>query len=159
MKYKSVIFSLLAMAAISPALLYAHGVTSKIDTGGIVVSARYDTGEVMDYAKVTVSAPDANLKFQSGRTDRNGRFCFFPDVSGNWRVVVDDEMGHRLVVNVPIDEVMVLRANHENVNSEPNFLTRYEKAVMGVSIIFGISGILVGWKARKSGKQGSSPIR
>jgi nickel transport protein len=156
MKYRSLIFSFLAMAAISPALLYAHGVTSKIDTGGIVVSALYDTGEAMDYAKVTISAPDANLKFQSGRTDRNGRFCFFPDVSGNWKVVVDDEMGHRLEVNVPIDEVMVLRANHENVNSERSFLTRYEKAVMGVSIIFGISGILFGWKARKSGKQGSS---
>jgi len=136
----------------SPALLYAHGVTSKIDTGGIVVSAMYDTGEPMDYARVTVSAPGANLKFQSGRTDRNGKFCFFPDVSGDWKVVVDDEMGHRLEVNVTVDKAMALRANHENGNSGPSFLTRCEKAVMGVSIIFGISGILFWWKGRKTKK-------
>jgi nickel transport protein len=148
MKYRSLIFSFLAAAAMSPELLYAHGVTSKIDTGGIVVSAMYDTGEPMDYARVTVSAPGANLKFQSGRTDRNGKFCFCPDVSGDWKVVVDDEMGHRLEVNVPVDEVMALRANPENGSSGPSFLTRCEKTVMGVSIIFGISGILFWWKGR-----------
>jgi nickel transport protein len=152
MKYKSLIFSFLAMAAMSPALLYAHGVTSKIDTGGIVVSAMYDTGEPMDYARVTVSAPGANLKFQSGRTDRNGKFCFFPDVSGDWKVVVDDEMGHRLEVNVPVDEVMALRANPENGNSGPGLFNGFGKIVMGVSIIFGISGILFGWKGRKTKK-------
>jgi nickel transport protein len=152
MKYRSLIFSFLVMAAMSPALLYAHGVTSKINTGGIVVSAMYDTGEPMDYARVTVSAPGANLKFQSGRTDRNGKFCFCPDVSGDWKVVVDDEMGHRLEVNVPVDKAMALRANHENGNSGPSFLTRCEKAVMGVSIIFGISGILFWWKGRKTKK-------
>jgi nickel transport protein len=152
MKYKSWMFSFLAMVAISPALLYAHGVTSKIDTGGIVVSALYDTGEVMDYARVTVLAPDANLKFQSGRTDRNGRFCFFPDVSGDWKVVVDDEMGHRLEVNVTVDEAMALQANAESGNLKPASLARWEKAVMGVSIIFGISGILFWLKGRKTGK-------
>jgi nickel transport protein len=106
----------------------------------------------MDYARVTVLAPGANLKFQSGRTDRNGRFCFFPDVSGNWKVVVDDEMGHRLKVTVPVDEAMALQANPENGNLKPGSLARWEKAVMGVSIIFGISGILFWLKGRKTGK-------
>ncbi|RZB35778.1 MAG: nickel transport protein [Desulfobacteraceae bacterium Eth-SRB2] len=152
MKYRNLKFFFLIMALILPSRLHAHGVTSKVDTGGIVVSAMYDTGEAMDYARVTISAPGANLKFQSGRTDRNGRFCFFPDVSGDWKVVVDDEMGHRLEVNVPVDEAMVLRANHENGNAGRGFLTRCEKAVMGVSIIFGMSGILFWWKGRKTKK-------
>ena len=142
----------LALILLSSPLIHAHGVTSKIDTGGIVVSAMYDTGEAMDYAKVTISAPDANLKFQSGRTDRNGKFCFSPDVSGDWKVVVDDEMGHRLEVHVPVNEAMTLQANRENENSGLSLLTRFEKAVMGVSIIFGISGILFGWRRRKAGK-------
>jgi len=150
MKYKSVIFSFLTMAAMSPALLYAHGVTGKTGTGGIVVSAMYDTGEAMNYAKVTVLAPGANLKFQSGRTDRNGRFCFFPDVNGEWKVVVDDEMGHRLQVTGPVDEAMALQAAPENENVKPDFLTRWEKSVMGISIIFGISGILFWLKAKKN---------
>ena len=153
MKYRSLIFSFLVTAALlSPALLCAHGVTGKTGTGGIVVSAMYDTGEAMDYAKVTILAPDANLKFQSGRTDRNGRFCFFPDVSGDWKVVVDDEMGHRLEVHITVDEAMAFRANPENTNARPGFLTQCEKAVMGVSIIFGISGILFWWKGKKTKK-------
>ena len=152
MKYRSLTFFFFIMAVMLPSLLYAHGVTSKIDTGGIVVSAMYDTGEAMDYARVTISAPGANLKFQSGRTDRNGRFCFFPDVSGDWNVVVDDEMGHRLEVTVTVDEAMALQANRENGNAGRGFLTRCEKAVMGISIIFGISGILFWWKGSKTKK-------
>ena len=148
MKYRNLIFFFLIMAFMLPSLLHAHGVTSKIDTGGIVVSAMYDTGEAMDYARVTISAPGANLKFQSGRTDRNGRFCFFPDVSGDWKVVVDDEMGHRLEVNVTVDEAMVLQATRENRNAGRGFLTRYEKALMGISIIFSLSGIFFWWKGR-----------
>jgi len=152
MKFKILTFSSLAVILLSSQLIYAHGVTSKIDTGGIVVSAMYDTGEAMDYARVTISAPDANLKFQLGRTDRNGRFCFFPDVSGDWKIVVDDEMGHRLEVHVTVNEAMALQSNRENGNSGLSFFTRWEKAVMGISIIFGISGILFGWKGRKAGK-------
>ena len=152
MKFKILTFSSLFVILLFYQLIYAHGVTSKIDTGAIVVSAIYDTGEVMDYAKVTISAPDANFKFQSGRTDRNGRFCFFPDGSGDWKVVVDDEMGHRLEVHVSVDEAMAFQNKSENENSIPIFLTQCEKAVMGVSIIFGISGILFWWKGRKAGK-------
>jgi len=70
--------------------------------------------------------------------------------------VVDDEMGHRLEVHVPVDKAMALKANPENGNLKPGSLTRWEKAVVGVSIIFGISGILFWWKGRKTGKQGSS---
>jgi nickel transport protein len=151
MKYNNTFISFLLLTAFMlPSLLYAHGVTSKIDTGGIVVSAMYDTGEAMDYARVTISAPGASLRFQSGRTDRNGRFCFFPDVSGDWKVVVDDEMGHRLEVNVFVDQAMSLQASRENEKAGPGYLTRWQKAIMGVSIIFGISSILFWWRGRKS---------
>ena len=152
MKYNTLIFFLLITAFMLPQLLHAHGVTSKIDTGGIVVSAMYDTGESMDYARVTISAPGATLNFQSGRTDRNGRFCFYPDVSGNWKVVVDDEMGHRLEVNVFVDQAMGFQTNRENEKAEPGDLNRWQKAITGVSIIFGISGILFWWRGRKAGK-------
>ena len=152
MKFKILTIFSLAVILLSSQLIHAHGVMSKIDTGGIVVSAMYDTGDAMDYARVTISAPGANLKFQSGRTDRNGRFCFFPDVSGDWKVVVDDEMGHRLEVHVPVDEAMALQANRENENTGPGFLAPCQKTVMGVSIIFGISGILFWLKGRKTEK-------
>lgn len=85
-----------------PSLLYAHGVEGKVREGGITVTAVYDSGEPMSYARVKISAPQAELTFQSGRTDRNGRFCFFPDMEGEWEIVVDDEMGHRLELKVPV---------------------------------------------------------
>jgi len=68
----------------------------------------------MSYARVKISAPGAKLTFQSGRTDRNGRFCFFPDTPGDWKVVVDDEMGHRLEVMVPVNKSMELKTNQKH---------------------------------------------
>ena len=147
MRYKVFIFFFLGMVML-PSFLYAHGVMGRIDAGGIVVSAMYDTGEAMSYAKATILAPGAELNFQSGRTDRNGRFCFLPDVSGDWKVVVDDEMGHRLAVNVPVDEAMRLRSEPGD-RSAGQGLSKVERVVMGISIIFGISGILFWWKGRK----------
>jgi nickel transport protein len=68
----------------------------------------------MSYAKVNIFAPSAKLIFQSGRIDRNGRFCFFPDGPGDWKIVVDDEMGYRLEVTVPVDETMALQADQQS---------------------------------------------
>jgi len=93
-----------------PVSLHAHGVRGKTGRGGIVVIAEYTTGEPMSYAKVVITAPDKKIPFQIGRTDRNGRFCFSPDVPGQWVVVVSDEMGHRLEVTVPVDKHMKLQS-------------------------------------------------
>jgi nickel transport protein len=95
-------------------------------------------------------ARSKGLTFQSGRTDRNGRFCFFPDAPGDWKVVVDDEMGHRLEVRVPVNEALVLQANEQRGETGESPLSRYEKALMGICIIFGVSGVLVWWRGKKS---------
>jgi nickel transport protein len=150
MKYRGLMIFLLGVIFLLPPVIYAHGVMGKIDAGGVVVSAEYDTGEPMSYAKVKISAPGARLTFQSGRTDRNGRFCFFPDGPGDWKVVVDDEMGHRLEVMVPVNEALVFQANQERGEASETSLSRCQKALMGISIIFGISGILFWWRGRKS---------
>ncbi len=107
---------------------FAHGVRGRIKKGGIVVKAEYDTGEPMSYAKVEVFSPDMKL-FQSGRTDRNGCFCFFPDRKGRWKVIVDDEIGHRLTVIVPVDEKMNLEFKEKR---ESVFL----KTLIGIFFIF-----------------------
>ncbi|MBL0732591.1 MAG: carboxypeptidase regulatory-like domain-containing protein, partial [Desulfosarcina sp.] len=101
MKYKKLTIYLWVIFFLLPILAHAHGVKGKISSGGIVVTTEYDSGEPMSYARVKISAPAAKLTFQSGQTDRNGRFCFFPDAPGDWDVVVDDEMVHRLEIMVP----------------------------------------------------------
>ncbi|MDY7039094.1 MAG: hypothetical protein SV375_23455 [Thermodesulfobacteriota bacterium] len=149
MKYKGLIPLFLAVIFLLPPRLYGHGVTGKVDAGGMVVSTEYDTGEPMSYARVKISAPEGKLTFQSGRTDRNGRFCFFPDAAGDWKVVVDDEMGHRLEVAVPVDENLALQATRHTGEAAQRFPSIYERAFMGISIIFGISGMFFWWIGRK----------
>ena len=140
------------MIFLPPPALYAHGASGEVGSGGIVVSAEYDTGEPMSYAKVKISAPGADLIFQSGRTDRNGRFCFFPDAAGDWKVVVDDGIGHRLELIIPVDEAMKLKTDRA-VERSKSSLAKYEKVIMGICIIFGISGILFWWRGKRMSKR------
>jgi len=149
MKYKGLTIFFLGIIFLLPRVIYAHGVRGKVDAGGVVVIAEYDSGEPMSYARVKISAPGARLTFQSGRTDRNGRFCFFPDAKGDWEIIVDDEMGHRLEVMVPVDETMALKSDQKTGGRVESSLSRYEKALMGISIIFGVSGIFFWWKGRR----------
>lgn len=149
MKHGRLVIFLAIMTVIIPRLLHAHGVQGTVKEGGLVVTAQYDTGEAMSYAKVRISAPCAKLAFQTGRTDRNGRFCFFPDVAGEWNVMVDDEMGHRLEVNVPVDEHLVWQEKEQSGETSTSTLSRYQKALMGVCIIFGVLGVLFWWWGKK----------
>jgi len=149
MRHKGLMVFIWGMLLLVPSLLDAHGTMGKIDTGGIVVTAEYDTGEPMSYAKAKISAPGARLMFQSGRTDRNGRFCFFPDTPGDWQVIVDDEMGHRLEVKVPVNETLALQESQQREEAGQSSLSRYQRGLIGISIIFGISGIFFWWKAKR----------
>lgn len=149
MIYRKRMVLIATLVFLLPSPLFAHGVRGMVDEGGLMVTAEYDTGEAMSYARVKISAPGARLTFQSGRTDRNGRFCFFPDVTGDWKMVVDDEMGHRLEVNVPVNEQLVWEENAQSVKAGQSALSRYERALMGISIIFGLSGIFFWWRGKK----------
>jgi nickel transport protein len=103
----------------------------------------------MNYAKVKIDAPGGEHTFQSGRTDRNGRFCFFPDVQGEWKMIVDDEMGHRLEVKVPVDDALRLEDNGQPKSASSVQASKYERAFMGISILLGLSGIVFWWKGRR----------
>jgi nickel transport protein len=142
----------LGVILLLPLSLHAHGVMGTVGSGGVVVTAQYNTGEAMSYARVKILAPGAGLTFQSGRTDRNGRFCFFPDGPGDWEMIVDDEIGHRLKVMVPVDEAKELKKDQQAGGSAESSLSRYERALMGISIIFGIFGTILGWKGYKNRK-------
>lgn len=92
-----------SLVAVAP--MFAHG--AKIDyqpINGIVIQARYDSGEPMSAAQVNVYTPDnPNEPWQTGTTDDEGRFVFTPDPSrpGNWEVMVR-QAGHGDIVVVPV---------------------------------------------------------
>ena len=86
-------------------------------------------------------------KDPSGRTDRNGRFCFFPDPSGTWRVVVDDEIvGHKLELKIPLDKAIQLKTDFLPQGSLNDYFPNMPGRFMGTCVIFGIFGCILGWK-------------
>ncbi|GAB6161634.1 hypothetical protein JCM12298_07930 [Desulfothermus naphthae] len=103
----------------------------------------------MSYAKVGITAPDKKIPFQIGRTDRNGRFCFYPDMPGKWMIVVEDGMGHRLEMNLPVKHIEHLETSGNTESSEEKFISKYLRVISGISIIFGIFGSIMAWISHK----------
>jgi nickel transport protein len=136
--------------AILPDQGQAHGVRGLISTTEtICATAGYDDGEPMSYSEVEIYAPDSELPFQSGRTDRNGVFCFKADSPGDWQLTINDGMGHRVHLKTTVSQDMALvqgKAAHE-----PNaqFMSKAGGVVTGVALIFGLSGCLAWWRSRK----------
>jgi nickel transport protein len=83
----------------------AHG--AHIDyqpTASIQIQARFDSGDPMQGAQVTVYSPaDPSAPWLQGTTDDQGQFVFVPDASepGNWEVTVR-QAGHGDVVSIPV---------------------------------------------------------
>ncbi len=112
----------------------AHGVMGSVEIhdGVRCIKAWYSTGEVMNYDKIKVFSPNLKRPFQIGRTDNNGRFCFYPDVPGEWKVTVDDEMGHLLRMKI---NVIGPREIQKEIKSKRNTINTLFRAVIGVAII------------------------
>jgi nickel transport protein len=71
-----------------------------------------------------------------GRTDSQGRVVFIPDRAGTWRLKVFSEDGHGADLSFTTGgEVGVRDAN------EP-FLERHLRIIVGVSVIFGVFGLV-----------------
>ena len=88
---------------------HAHAVHGKTTSGNesLCASASYDDGKPMTYAAVEIIAPNAELPFQSGRTDRNGCFCFRPDAPGRWKITIKDADGHFVRLGTKVSEKML----------------------------------------------------
>ena len=84
-------------------LVSAHGLRATVDRGGVVLTAVFSDGRPAADMSVAVYAPGDSERFWSGRTDRNGRFAFFPDREGTWDILIYDRMGHRLELNIVPD--------------------------------------------------------
>ncbi len=130
----------------------AHGVYGDIDRAqGIMAHAAYDDGEPMSYAKVEIFKKGENLPFQTGMTDRNGRFLFLPDRQGDWKVVISDEMGHKIALKAVVDDMA--RMSVKGAGGSPT-VTRWQGMVAGLGIISGFFSILFWYYSihRRQGK-------
>ncbi|MEN8152423.1 MAG: hypothetical protein ABFR75_00245 [Acidobacteriota bacterium] len=127
-------------------LIFSHSITYKNINGGIGLQVNYDSGDPVSEADVQIFSPtDRELIFQHLSTDINGRFLFYPDKTGKWKINVNDGMGHGLVKEIIIENLQTKKIS-ETEHPEYN---RFHKIVIGVSIIFGLTGILFFLSAKK----------
>jgi len=86
-----------------PKTVSAHGVGYRIVESGKAVTLEfyYSGGEPLSYAQVLIFDPqDQKTEYQNGRTDKKGRFAFYPDTAGKWRIEANDGMGHKVAAQV-----------------------------------------------------------
>ncbi|MBS4013526.1 MAG: hypothetical protein KGZ97_07165 [Bacteroidetes bacterium] len=165
------LFSTLAMA-------HSIRVDVNIQSPTVTIYAGFSKIKPIANAKVEVFAPETETPYQLGQTDINGNFAFLPNAYGEWRIKIDDEMGHvrNTKINIPKEFFTTDDSEHETdiksiskvikIETEEEIETSHHhshnaiteipiiyKAIFGLALIFGITGILYGYKANKKLKQ------
>ena len=123
-----------------------HAVWGVVENDAVGVRFVYDGGAPLRAAdvKVTSLAP-GEISAIEGLTDRDGRFAFFPDQPGEWRVEVNDGMGHRASLVVDVGEERVAVVAHEHAHGH-----HVAPWLMAISMLFGLFGIWTLWSTRRS---------
>ncbi|MCC6293424.1 MAG: hypothetical protein IT164_12305 [Bryobacterales bacterium] len=139
--------ALIILAAAS-ASLRAHelDIAATLSAPAVCLRATYAGAGPVPFAAVQVFAPGA-AEFQNGRTDRRGGFSFLPDASGSWRIVIDDEEGHRREATVHVPESFTANTP---ADAAPPEIPRLWRALTGVSLLVGATGFLYGFKVRRA---------
>lgn len=124
----------------------------------VVVHSQYGANEFCSYADVSIFSPESDTtEFQIGNADVNGNFSFLPDQPGMWTVKADDGMGHVKSAGIEVaesffsDQQKGINSSTASVDADRSAekIPVYLKAVFGLSLIFGITGILYWIKASR----------
>jgi nickel transport protein len=152
-----------------------HGITVRLSQEGrvVVATSRYDGGIPVAGAQATVFAPGGDTPYLTGTTDPAGVFAFLPATGGEWRVVVDDGMGHRREARLGVTAPQGEGAPRESPDAEHDHgdhphdhhhpedehdhalspdlgdSDRPWKLATGLSLIFGLTGFAYGFTARR----------
>lgn len=165
---KKIVISIASLIVLSAQGVLAHGldIELKFHYPAVVSRTLYDANQPGKNINISIFTPaDSKTPFQSGMTDQAGYFAFIPDTEGIWIIKVDDGHGHREQMKVtvsseflnpekPVDLAEATPPTTETIveTSQPQIPTLY-KVIVGLSLIFGISGIFYGYKANQSKKQ------
>jgi nickel transport protein len=128
----------------------AHDLVVRTELSGRAVIVQGDYAGESPVRDAEVRVFESNTEISPtlvGRTDRNGVFSFVPDVAGEWVVIVDDGYGHYAESRITIDEDGAATSNGSGR------LSTWLQMLVGVSVIFGITG-LWHWRKAASGRPG-----
>ncbi len=150
MTHTRCLFCCVAMLLIFPNRLLAHAVDGTVAPAqSLCARFLFDDGDPLSYAEVIIRISGEKLPFQKGRTDAAGRFCFYPLKAGTYKIKAADGMGHALELSVKADTGKALGvATPSDHQSTPE----WQKALVGISVIFGMFGLIA--MLRKRGASG-----
>ncbi len=141
---------LLLLGCLLAATASAHDLTLRAEYAqpAVVIRAEYGGSEPVTDADVSIFSPEnADSPYQIGVTDLQGVFAFVPSGAGEWRVVVDDGYGHRADQSIPVDWADAASGGNSSAAR-----STADKAIVGVSIIFGLTGLLLWFQSRRGGR-------
>lgn len=147
MKRLAIYFSILFLSVTSS---FAHDVKISIELAppSVIVRSFYSGSEPISYASILVFSPsDAGTEYQNGRSDADGVFAFVPAKAGEWKFIIDDEMGHKEEKIIEISAEFLKGVDKAIGDGR---LPTYWKALIGISFIIGCTGIFFWIKARKA---------
>ncbi len=126
-------------------ILYAHGAKYEILSRGVLgVKASYEAGDPMADARVMVYAPNSSEVFFLTKTDKNGIASFSPDRAGLWTLMIRDNTGHGLRVNLNVDDTMTVSQGDRAAGTT----TPLQKIIMAICVIWGLMGTALYFKRK-----------
>jgi nickel transport protein len=137
---------LIVLFAAAASLLRAHelDIAATVTGSAVIVRSAYAGTDPVPFAKIQIFSPDGQ-EFQSANTDKHGYFAFVPDAAGSWRVLVDDELGHKRELSV------AFRGGSAPSDPAPQS-SRMERAILGIAVLFGVTGFWYGYRASLAAK-------
>ena len=149
-------FATVWMIAI-PAGVSGHGTDYRVlnEAPVIVTEFFYSDKEPMRYAEVLIFSPeDDNIEYQNGRTDQNGRFAFYPEIPGSWRIKVNDGVGHAVEATVMAkpkgDAGKQLEGSPRKEPLSFAHASLIVRVLLGLSILLNLILVMYLWKYKKS---------
>ncbi len=135
------------LTSITP-VSYAHGNRYEVLPKGVVgVKASFDTGEPMTDARVIIFAPNTSQVYFQTKSDKNGVVTFCPDKSGLWSLMIRDNSGHGMRVNLEIDDAMTVSMGQKE--SLLGTATLLQKIIMAGCVIWGFIGTALFFKRKQ----------
>jgi len=159
--YFALLVAMVFLLAFSVIPASAHGTDCRIieKAKAITFEFFYDDREPMQYSEVLVFSPhDDKVEYQNGRTDSKGRFSFFPEAPGTWRIEASDGMGHMAKGTVDVaaeadSQTEPFTKNRKNEGIFSGNISKSVKIILGLSLILNIWMIFFSLRTRSFNKR------
>ncbi len=130
--------ALLLMILLYPPLLLSHGTGFEINRQeATVLRLHHDDDTPIADANYELSMEGADLPYQTGHTDADGRVVFIPGDARQWHLRVFSEDGHG------VDKHFELHAGATGYSRDPDSISSLSKAILGLGILLSGFGLMM----------------